>query len=87
MNGCEKIEMRQTRRGWLQECLGCEVSLSDQTMRDVQEISPNNVLGIYYGAGGVILSDDDDGAFFNVMLKLVRCPSVFSFAIYIVRTG
>ncbi|KAG7337528.1 scramblase [Nitzschia inconspicua] len=24
MSGCEKLEMRQTRRGWLQECLGCE---------------------------------------------------------------
>jgi hypothetical protein len=27
MAGCDKMEMRQTRRGWLQECLGCEVSL------------------------------------------------------------
>lgn len=24
MDGCESMEMRQTRRGWLQECLGCE---------------------------------------------------------------
>lgn len=24
MNGTDKLEMRQTRRGWLQEILGCE---------------------------------------------------------------
>ena len=24
MNGCAEMEIRQTRRGWLQECCGCE---------------------------------------------------------------
>ena len=24
MNGCSKMQIRQTRRGWLQECFGCE---------------------------------------------------------------
>jgi hypothetical protein len=27
MATCEKMEMRQTRRGWLQECFGCEVRI------------------------------------------------------------
>jgi len=25
MSDCEQLELRQTRRGWFQECLGCEV--------------------------------------------------------------
>jgi hypothetical protein len=28
LTGCDKLVMKQTRRGWLQECLGCEVRIA-----------------------------------------------------------
>jgi hypothetical protein len=46
LGSCEKLEMRQTRRGWLQECLGCEAKTefkyfigSDQVFHSIEDAS------------------------------------------------